>query len=301
MPSYDTATVLLSKPDAVVFLKAITRPVGAVIELRALGDGEVVGRAFCHTPRQIWQFISSHGHASLYFGVAARRAGASAGALPDCQHLAALFVDIDFKVTAQEVAEAALDSFLPPSAILESGWGLHAYWLLIAPLVLPGAAERARRLLRQLAVKLCGDVPAGEPVRVLRIPWTLNHKYSPPRWVIIRSFNTELTYAVDGLERGLADVVDPGAAVVSADAGSAAGVQRNRDHYSVRLDFVGIAAGLADGERDVGLFKLACSLRARGYSRGAVEAAVLDAAARCRPPFPERLALQKVKSAWRYL
>jgi hypothetical protein len=65
-------------------------------------------------------------------------------------------------------------------------------------------------------------------------------------------------------------------------------------------DFAQLAAGIPDGQRDYQLFRLACWLRHRGYTPEQALAVVLDAAGRCRPPFPESLAAAKVASAWRY-
>jgi hypothetical protein len=67
-----------------------------------------------------------------------------------------------------------------------------------------------------------------------------------------------------------------------------------------RISFQRLAGGIPDGVRDWTLFRLACSLRRQGYSRGFVERVVLDAARRCKPPFPERVVRRKVASAWRY-
>ncbi len=58
-------------------------------------------------------------------------------------------------------------------------------------------------------------------------------------------------------------------------------------------------AGVAAGQRDEYLFKLACSLRRKlGDDRTAVTALVVLAAANCDPPFPEADALRKVQSAF---
>jgi hypothetical protein len=75
---------------------------------------------------------------------------------------------------------------------------------------------------------------------------------------------------------------------------------RSQSIPSRGVDLTRLVAGIPDGERDVELFRLACSLRRRGFSRPFVENAVLDAARRCRPPFPERTARSKVASAWGY-
>ncbi|HEU5223576.1 MAG TPA: bifunctional DNA primase/polymerase [Candidatus Lumbricidophila sp.] len=60
-----------------------------------------------------------------------------------------------------------------------------------------------------------------------------------------------------------------------------------------------LTAGFAEGNRDDGLFLLACYLRrALKDDRDAVTLIVLEAAANCTPPFPERDALVKVESAF---
>lgn len=67
-----------------------------------------------------------------------------------------------------------------------------------------------------------------------------------------------------------------------------------------RIDFARFATGIPEGERDIELFRLACSLRRRGYPRAMALEVVLDAASRCRPAFPPGSAERKVASAWRY-
>lgn len=58
-------------------------------------------------------------------------------------------------------------------------------------------------------------------------------------------------------------------------------------------------AGLPEGERDMGLFLRACSLRRRlNDDRSLVEWIILQAAENCDPPFPEDDALRKVEQAF---
>lgn len=66
-----------------------------------------------------------------------------------------------------------------------------------------------------------------------------------------------------------------------------------------QLDLTQMAAGVPEGQRDERLFRLACHLRWRGYPREQAEQILIDAAGRCRPPFPIATALRKVDSAWR--
>jgi P4 family phage/plasmid primase-like protien len=71
----------------------------------------------------------------------------------------------------------------PPSVIVDSGGGYHAYWLLAEPFLLATAAERerARRLQAGWAALVGGDNGAKDLTRVLRVPGTTNYKpdYAP--------------------------------------------------------------------------------------------------------------------------
>lgn len=68
----------------------------------------------------------------------------------------------------------------------------------------------------------------------------------------------------------------------------------NNGHF----DKARVLAGVPEGERDEEIFRLACSFRAGNVHRELAEGIVLDAAARCDPPFPEEQARQKVANAY---
>jgi Virulence-associated protein E len=72
-----------------------------------------------------------------------------------------------------------------PSAVVKSGGGLHVYWISEVPLT-PDEwrpyAEGLKALLNRESVK-CDVGLTTDIVRLLRVPETLNHKYSPPRRV----------------------------------------------------------------------------------------------------------------------
>jgi hypothetical protein len=181
------------------FLRSLFAHCTGVIELRALPSG-----AQCFATlgegRRGGQFIAEHVEENVYVGVATRR-DASGGALANCRHLGALFVDIDFKRTAEREARDRLArALLPASAIVHSGGGVHAYWLLREPMSLPDEAETARGLLRRLAYELGGDRSAAEPARILRVPGTWNRKpeYGVPLRVQIEVCDATRRYNPDG-------------------------------------------------------------------------------------------------------
>ena len=99
-----------------------------------------------------------------------------------------LYAEFDAKTYGSKEAIEAHIAALPiaaPSVLVDSGGGLHAYWLLKAPFVLetPDRLE-AGRIIQELWVHTVGGDPAVHDLtRVLRVPGTLNHKYNPPRSV----------------------------------------------------------------------------------------------------------------------
>jgi hypothetical protein len=57
--------------------------------------------------------------------------------------------------------------------------------------------------------------------------------------------------------------------------------------------------GIPEGQRDDQLFRYACQLRHYGAPRDVAEQLIVEAAARCKPPFPKSDALKKVDQAYR--
>ena len=245
------------KVTRTAFFSALFAQCTGVIELRALpsaarcfvvlGDG---GRGGA--------FIVDHGDEDLYMGVATRR-DASGGALANCQHLGALFVDVDFKNTPEpEIREHLAHALLPPSAIVHSGGGLHCYWFLREPFVLPDEAPRAKALLRRLASHLRGD-----PIAAERVPGTWNRKYSPARLVQLDQCDPARRYNASELDEWLPD--EPASEVQSGP-------------------FV-MPERVREGERNTTCFRAARSLLARGFNEAEVTAAVTATnQTKCEPP-----------------
>jgi hypothetical protein len=180
--SYAGSSVLST---AEPFFQALFADLPGLIELRALPSR---ARHFVPLARLADGLAWAAGHLDedIYVGIATRR-DATGGTLANCLALGALFVDIDFKLTPEGAARAQLARFpLRPSLVVASGGGLHAYWGLREPLILDAqATTQARALLRRLARQFGGDRSVAEPARVLRVPGSFNHKYTPPRWVTL--------------------------------------------------------------------------------------------------------------------
>ncbi len=89
----------------------------------------------------------------------------------------------DFGGSLDETLAHVLDLTVPPSVIVASGGGFHAYWLLDEPFILDTPEKRARAVDVQARWQafVGGDKNAKDIARVLRVPGTLNYKYEPPR------------------------------------------------------------------------------------------------------------------------
>lgn len=126
----------------------------------------------------------------IYVGVATREKGK--GTKEDIVEIPAVWVDIDFKDTTKEEVEKHLDTFkLEPSIVVNSGRGLHLYWILKNPATY-GDVKRIEDINRRIVKHFGGDKAAVEAARILRLPGTYNQKYNPARLVILESTNDYL-------------------------------------------------------------------------------------------------------------
>jgi len=67
-----------------------------------------------------------------------------------------------------------------------------------------------------------------------------------------------------------------------------------------RFDSSVVWEGIPEGRRDYELFRYACQLRSYNAPRDLAERLILEAAGRCKPPFPGREAIKKVEQAYKY-
>jgi predicted P-loop ATPase len=227
------------------------------VELRALPSK---ARRFTRKPDEVEQFIKEQGRENLFFGVATRHGG---GTKENCQEVPAFWADVDFKKTPEAQARELLNSFpFRPSLLIESGGGLHLYWVLIETAV--ASDPRVAPILRGLANRLGADPAAAEVARIMRLPGTTNYKYDPPRECRLAEERWHLRYRLGDFE--------PFA------TGSGRNPASHCDHD----------ARIAEGGRNTYLTSVAGAMRRRGCSVTAIEAALLEENQhRCKPPLPE--------------
>jgi primase-like protein len=270
---------LLSQHDR-AFFDALYQRCEGLIELRAIAAGKPPRHGFFTLDDEsgLARFINVHRDDNVFFGVATR-SDASSGALANCRSLTVLFVDLDFKQIPEAEARQRLAGCpFPPSAIIRSGGGLHVYWLLREPLDLRDEQNRilAGSLLRRLATFLGADLLAAEPARVMRVPDTLNHKYSPSREVTIELLEPDRRYDASEFDA----LLPPEPALVPNGP------------------FV-VPEQILDGQRNDTLYRMARSMKAKGYSKAAIKAAIhAENSAKCPHPLPSDEVEDIINHAW---
>lgn len=124
-----------------------------------------------------------------FFGVATRRADLgrwTRGGRPDLALLPALFADVDKPTPYADIFSP------PPTLTVSSGRGLHLYWMLAQP---THDFTRAETIMRGLARVLNGDSMTAP--QALRLPGSLNTKYTPARPCELRSMEPHRLYQLD--------------------------------------------------------------------------------------------------------
>jgi archaellum biogenesis ATPase FlaH len=87
--------------------------------------------------------------------------------------------------TLKAAYQAVRESLSRPNIIVESGSGLHPYYLLRKPRAV--SRKKAEALLKTITQSLRGDIGAARATRLMRVPNTINHKYGKmARYKIIR-------------------------------------------------------------------------------------------------------------------
>jgi DNA-binding transcriptional MerR regulator len=194
------------------------------IEIRQMSNNGSIARRWIQlgkiTPPKILA------DANVYVGVATRQA--NQGDKDAVVQIPAVWVDVDFKETPESVAQAHLDKFpLKPSIQVHSGNGWHLYWLLETPAE-PNDIPRLESVNRKLAHYFGGDKAAHDASRILRLPGTMNVKYTPPRLSTLVMANPNRIYGLDDFDFLPSPPTPP--APVSAHQNGLQGVPEGQRH-----------------------------------------------------------------------
>jgi len=127
-----------------------------------------------------------------------------------------------------------------PSVVIDSGGGIHCYWLLKTPFILENDDRReAARIIQRLWVHTVGaDATVHDLTRVLRIPGTRNYKYPDAPYVEYLRYDLDRSYALQTLTGYLPAIEeDPPRYKVAHSSTSIADYNRDTDIADLLMRF----------------------------------------------------------------
>ncbi len=165
------------------------------IEIRICPNNKTEGiypkTFFSRDMSKLIQFIEDE-HTSangVYVGMATRTKGLKSGKAIHCEELPCLWVDLDCDkdgLDRQECSKILQTCKYPPSLIIDSGGGLHAYWLLTQAHDLKiEHHDKIKKTLKGLAHIFAGDMAVCDIARIMRVAGTCNTKLDQIRPVTI--------------------------------------------------------------------------------------------------------------------
>lgn len=133
-------------------------------------------RGFYSSVQELLNVVKSNSNKDIYFGVATRLG--PGGTKSSCYRTRCVWCDFD---KGKKIKDCLLLS-PRPDILVNSGRGVHAYWLLRSPILVRGEERytEIESINRGLAKRFGGDDTAVDISRILRIPDTVNHKYDKP-------------------------------------------------------------------------------------------------------------------------
>ena len=123
---------------------------------------------------------------AMYFGVCTRITGTPSGTRADLAECPALWAEVDTRKLGLDkamVRQVVVSLPHPPSLVIDSGGGLHFYWLLTEAIDVRQTSENAAEteeavvaVLKQLAGIMAGDTSVCDLARIMRLPGSHNTK-----------------------------------------------------------------------------------------------------------------------------
>jgi putative DNA primase/helicase len=176
-----------------------------------------------------------------------------------------------------EVFLKKIEGIPKPSAVVRTGRGCHAYWLLNTP-AKKGDIEKIERITKGLAVNLGADVAATDGARLLRLPGTRNTKVDRTAYVV---WMKDLFYDLENFESYISSPEMP---------------ERERESKNPAGWQNTILDGVGEGERNSSLTRLAGRWFAKGHSKEEILFFAEVWANKCQPPLPRGELIKIVES-----
>lgn len=190
---------------ASAYVTALTGSSESVMDWRCLSDVDrgAPGQVFRGTLAQAWEWLCAWNNAQHGCFVTVSQMDGHGREMHNVQMIRAHVVDHD-GIDAQQQSEAAAQWLPAPGfRVFSSPGKYHTYW----PVIGYQDNDRFKTVQRKLRTLFNGDKAVIDATRVLRVPGTLNHKYSHPYLAhceALPGYGHPLT--VDQLEAALAHV-----------------------------------------------------------------------------------------------
>lgn len=264
---------------------------GESIEVRAFSKGsDQRKQTFVSSWEQVFEVAAEWDlDYDVYFGVAPRVPGPDGklhGRAENVERIPVVWCDLDAKGDFTKEDRLRQIETFPPTVLVDSGGGFHAFWRLDRDLT----PEQGRMVMKHLAAHFCCD-DVSDPARILRVPTTRNHKYDPPRFVDIVSFSTNGPWNPEALPKGSLSLLPS----TSTD-------REKRAQLIEQQGGIPESGTTIDGEnfagRDSTIFEYACYLRDQHKTYDEVLEACLKVNITFIPPLNENEVTGRVKSAF---
>ena len=202
-----------------VFLSALFGPYLEIhkgyVEIRTISPTGKAQSHFFNSIDKLLEQLPNYEGNHIFFGVCPRNSRKD-GTKENISYITALFCDLDYgteghKKASKHPTEAealkAIETFeFQPSIIVNSGGGLHAYWLLKEPTKIESLSY-VEGIIKGITEYLGGDPGTQNIDRILRLPGTTNIKIkNAPKEVRILKFEPALAYDISDLEGYKIDV-----------------------------------------------------------------------------------------------
>ncbi len=187
-----------------MFFPSVFRDATGYIELRAILPGNPPHRtSYALNDPDVWDKVENwiQRHENIYhcYFSLCPRLTKTGKEIKDVCGLSTLWADIDAHDKPKEEAWQIVERLNPPpSVIVDSGGGYHAYWLLDGFYPTPDETARddAGAIERGLVKHMGGDMAATDLARIFRIPGTLNIKPESMSMSKIIKFEPDLRYPI---------------------------------------------------------------------------------------------------------
>jgi len=221
-----------------------------IIEFRPVKGGKSRWGTLAELPEIIpWLQQLNAERAQVYFGANPRtsRGGSKA---KDVILARCLFADFDDGATYHDVMRRIRLAGLPaPTVVIQTGGGIHCWWLLAEPV--KDMAAWTRRM-KQIIAATGADKTIHDAPRVMRLPGFVNQKYAHKPTAEVIEIDEQRVYSWEKMTP--------------------------RDMAIESREFLLNGTLLSGSKRRETIFTVACDLKARGWSQADAEAAIMPAA-----------------------